>query len=113
MQGLADLADSEECACARLLDFQRLLAASLNQPDEAVEDRQCGLRRFAFGGLQGFDDFCGFLGISHGARHIYERNIRSFFAQISAAFGGLNWTTSAREFVSSISGGRNDTERRF
>src|SRR6266480_295204 len=70
MQRLADFADRHEGAGARLLDFERLFAAALNQAHEVIQYLQRNLWRFGFGGLEGIDGFGGFFGIGHVARLI-------------------------------------------
>jgi hypothetical protein len=67
MQRLSDFADGEERAGSRLLDFQRLVAATLNQTGQAVQYFKRNLRRLMFGRLQSIDDLSGFFGIVHAA----------------------------------------------
>ena len=85
MQRLADFADGEEGARSRLLDFQGLLAAALNEANQPVQDRQRRLRRFAFGRLQGLDDLGGFLRIRHAQAYSAASALAS---STSSTFGG-------------------------
>src|SRR6185437_4695007 len=67
MQRLSDLANRHEGRRARFFDFERLFAIALNKADETVQHRQRGLRRLALGCVESFQDFCGLLGVGHGA----------------------------------------------
>jgi hypothetical protein len=109
MQGFSDFADGQESAGSRLFDFQRLFAVCLKQPDQSVQYRQRNWRRLAFGCLQGFDYFGGFLGIGHVGRlanGTLLRNRSGGFAEGGAIW---NWrfsdpTGRADDVSSSIAG---------
>jgi hypothetical protein len=65
MQRLSNFANRQECARPGFLDFQPLIVVCLNQANEAIQDRQCLLRRFAFCEPQGLHDFVCSLEIIH------------------------------------------------